>query len=82
LLQSENLHLYGFSPVCVLKCVFKLKYNEKFFPHISHLWGFSPECTNECLLSFELSVNFLPQPSTGQINYLTPCVAMCFFNDE
>jgi hypothetical protein len=33
---------YGFSPVWVLRCVFRLKSSENFFLHKSHTYGFSP----------------------------------------
>ena len=42
------LHIYGFSPVCVLICYFNLLDQVNLLSHWIHIYGFSPECVVTC----------------------------------
>ena len=41
----QQRHLNGFSPVCILGCVFKLCYREKILSQVSDFDNFSRVCT-------------------------------------
>jgi len=38
-------YLYGFSPVCVLRCSISMAFLEQAWSQYVHLYGFSPLCT-------------------------------------
>lgn len=40
---SQNVHWWGFSPVCIIECLFRISFCTNAFPHSSHRNGFSPE---------------------------------------
>ena len=71
-------HLYGFSPVWILKCWFKLLTCEKALPHVSHLYGFSPVCIKRWRFKLLLRIKDLPQ--VPHIYDLLPlCLLRCLF---
>lgn len=53
--------LNGFSPKCVLECVFKFELSENDLLHTKHLKGFSPEWVLQCLIKFEFSAKVFKQ---------------------
>ena len=54
------LHVYDFSPVCVLMWVLRFPAWLKFFPHVLHVYGFSPVCIFMCVLRFPSWLKFFP----------------------
>ena len=48
--NSHWLHLFGFSPVCVFKCLFKSPAQREALSHWLHLFDFSPLCFFKCCL--------------------------------
>ena len=48
--NSHWLHLLGFSPLCVFKCLHKELVSEQAKSHWLHLFDFSPLCVFKCVL--------------------------------
>ena len=46
--------VYGFSPVCVRKCVERWSLREKWVLHIVHRYGRMPECKRKCRFNISL----------------------------
>ena len=70
------LHVYGFSPVCILMCLMRFPLLVQLFPHILHVYGFSPVCILKCLMRCPLVVQLFPH--VLHVYGLSPgCMAMC-----
>ena len=48
----HSLHWFAFSPVCLVKCLFKAPGSEHANLHWLHLFGFCPLCILKCTLKF------------------------------
>ena len=66
LIWNISVHLYYFSPMCILRCNFRSKLCEKALSYWLHLYGFSPVCLIRCGLkqpfhkkSFIMLVTFM-----------------------
>ena len=59
-LSPHVVHLYGFSPVCILMCVLRCPVLLKAFPHVVHVCGFSPVCLLMCLLRLLVWLKLFP----------------------
>lgn len=73
----HSLHLKGFSPVWLLRCIIKVDFPWKAFSHALHSCGFSPESFLtfsegwlfvEGLFTFIAPVGFLPRVSSLMYN--------------
>lgn len=59
------LQVYGFSPECVRRWIFRLPFCVKRFPHCAHAYGFSPVWMRMWMLSVVLLTNDLPHREQG-----------------
>ena len=55
------MHWYGFSPVCVLRCLIRSLLHEKALSHWEQLYGFSTVCALRWVFNAPLSENTLSQ---------------------
>lgn len=52
--NKHNLHWYGFSPLCIRKCLVSVELSEKAFLHALQRYGRSPECVRMWVVTLEL----------------------------